>query len=352
MASTAVMDNYTQAIDQLPQDAFLGSLLFFSISMADVNLEKARADLHAAGLSTATMRKNLRPVDAFRKATREFAKKFPAVNGVRSELMVRSAGEDNDQAYMHLVLERVVMEKGKKRRIFYENVGKLTFTRGAKAATKTQADAHGVDVGDYFGHGVEAERITHRLDEPLTAAEDAWLTERLATFGDRYDHYLQYMDSHAVRTFVREYIYELSGTCVKESGGLYFVKQDHAETIEKLQEWVKTIGSEFHSLPLLNLADQKSMILEAFEEETVKEVETLSKELREILQAPGRTIEERTFDRYSLRAAELSAKINEYNNMLGARAERAQFEVKGFSQQCLALASRIRKPQTVTTTTK
>ncbi|NUS02069.1 MAG: hypothetical protein HOV97_05840 [Nonomuraea sp.] len=335
MSSATTMANYTDAIANLPQEAFLGSLLYFSISMADVNLENARRDLEAVGLSTATLRKNLRPVDAFRKATREFAKKFSVQNEIRSELLVRPAGEDNEQAYIHLILERVAMQKGKKRRIFYERVGELTFTRGFKKD------------GEYVSHGVEARRTTSHLQDPLTAEEDQWLTERLITFEDRYDHMLRYMDSHAVRTFVREYIYELSGTCVKESGGLYFVKQDHADTIAKLQSWVKSIDSEFHALPLLNLTDQREMILEAFEDETVKEVDRLVGELKKILDDPDRQIEEKTFDAYALRAAELSAKINEYNSMLGARADRAAIEVQGYTQQCMALASRIRQPKSL-----
>ena len=73
MSNTHVYDAYTEEIAKLPTGAFLGSLLFFSISMADVNLENARRDLEAAGLSTATLRKNLRPVDAFRKAAKEFS---------------------------------------------------------------------------------------------------------------------------------------------------------------------------------------------------------------------------------------------------------------------------------------
>lgn len=334
-STNTAMHGYTAAIDQLPQEAFLGSLLYFSISMADVNLENARRDLEAAGLSTDTLRKNLRPVDAFRKATREFGKKFAVRDDVRSELLVRPAGEDGEQVYVQLILERVIMQKNQKRRIFYEKVGALTFTRGHKKD------------GEYIGHSVEAVRTTDNLPTPLTADEDQWLTEKLITFQDRYDHLLRYMDSHAVRTFVREYIYDLSGTCVKESGGLYFIKQDHADTVGKLQSWVKSIGSEFHALPLLNLSEQREMILEAFEEETVKEVERLTTEVAKILKEADRQIEEKTFDAYALRAAELSSKVQEYNNMLGARADRAQIEIQGFTQQCMALASRIRQPKTM-----
>lgn len=328
MSNTAVMANYTDAIQNLPEEAFLGSLLFFSISQADVNLSNAKRDLSALGLH---LDKILRPVDAFRKSTKEFAHKFAPIDGVRSELLVRPVGEDGAQAYRHLILERAVVKSGQKRRVFYEKVGEITFTRGVKKD------------GEYGGHGVEVRRTTDHLSSPLTLAEDQWLTERLVTFEDRYNHLLNYMDSHAVRTFVREYIYKLSGTCVKESGGLYFVKQEHAEEIAKLAQWVKSIGSEFHTLPLLNIADQRAMILEAFEEETIEEVGRLMGEVQKILGDPDRSIEEKTYDAYALRAAELSAKVLEYQQMLGERADRASIEISTYTQQCLSLSSRIRQ---------
>ena len=334
ITNQAAIGNYTDAIANLPQEAFLGSLLYFSISQADVNLANARRDLSAAGLSTDTLRKNLRPVDAFRKATKEFEKKFPTIDGVKSELMVRSVGEDGEQSYRHLILERAVVQQGKKRRVFYEKVGEVTFTRGFKKD------------GEYFGHSVEVRRTTNHLGDPLRLDEDQWLTERLVTFEDRYNHLLNYMDSHAVRTFVREYIYDLSGTCVKESGGLYFVKQDHADEIAKLSKWVKSIGSEFHTLPLLNLTDQREMILEAFEEETIREVERLMTEVAKILKEPDRQIEEKTFDSYAMRAAELAQKVGEYNSMLGSRADRAAAEISTYSQQVMSLAGRIRQSKT------
>ena len=336
MSTVAPMSNYVDAIKNLPQDAFLGSLLFFSISQADVNLDNARRDLAAANLSTKTLRKNLRPIDAFKKATNEFKKKFPEHDDVRSELMVRPVGEDGEQSYRHLILERTAMQKGKRRRLVYDKVAEITFTRGTKDRS----------TGEYSGHSVEATRMTDALVYNLTNEEDQWLTEKLVTFEDRYDHLLRYMDSHAVRTFVREYIYDLSGICVKESGGLYFVKQDHADEVSRLAEWVRSIGSEFHIVPLLNVGEQKAMIMEAFEDETVAEVDRLMGEVAKILNDPGRTIETKTFDAYALRAAELKDKVNEYNAMLGARADEASARISIYAQQCLSLTSRIKEHKT------
>lgn len=335
MSNTAAMSNYVDAIANLPEDAFLGSLIFFSISKADVNLEDARQNLSNAGLKTDTLRKNLRPVDAFRKATNDFKKKFPEIAGVRSELMVRPVGEDGEQAYRHLVLERADVSGGRKRRLYYDKVAELTFNRGSKDRKS----------GLYSGHGVEARRTDSQLpdDKPLTSEEDEWVTNMLVSYQDRYDHLLNYMDSHAVRTFVREYIYDLDGICVKESGGLYFVAQKHNDELRKLGAWVDSVGSEFRIVPLLNIGEQKAMIMEAFEDDTVLEVERLMAEIAKILQDPAREIEEKTYDAYAMRAVELASKLKEYNTMLDDRADRASGSIDIYSQQIMALTSRIKQ---------
>lgn len=334
MSNTAAMSGYTDAIKSLPEEAFLGCLIFFSISRADVNLAKAKADLNTAGLDTSSLRQILRPVDAFRKATNEFKRKFPEVNEVRSELMVRPVGEDGEQSYRHLVRERTQMQQGKKRRLSYDKVGEITFTRGVKKN------------GEYTGHSVQATQTADHIKDPLTAEESQWLSERLSTFKDRYDHLLSYMDSHAVRSFVRDYIYGLSGICVKESGGLYFVSQANMQDVSALAKWVRSVGSQFHVVPLLNLGEQKEMILEAFEEETVQEVERLMSEVAAILTNPDRQIEEKTFDAYAERAQELNAKVKEYSTMLGERADQASGSISMFSTQVLSLTSRIRQSKT------
>jgi hypothetical protein len=332
----STMSSYTDAISNLPDEAFLGSLLWFSISQADVNLELARDELTKAGLNTGTMRKILRPVDAFKKASRDVGHKFKPFGGLRSEILVRAVGEDGEQAHRHLILERAENRAGKKRRILYEKVGEVVFTRGVKKD------------GEYLDYGVECHRTTMNMSTPLTDEEDAWLTARLDEFGDRFDHLLHYMDSHAVRSFVRDYIDSLSGTCVKESGGLYFIKQEHAAEVAALGVWVRSIGSEFHSLPLLNLADQRQMIMEAFEDETIKEVERLMTEVQKILADPERKIEDKTFDAYGMRAADLSGKVAEYNEMLGARADRASIEISTYAKQVMQLSSRIRTAKSTT----
>lgn len=350
VTDTTAMKGYTQAIADLPAEAFLGSLVYFTISAADVDLSKARRDLEDAGLDVSLLKSELRPRDAFAKTSRKLGRRFKPVNSVKSELKVVDTGEDAGQAYRQLILQRVRMVSGEKRVVFYEKVAELTLDKGERKD------------GEYINDGVQVRRTTTRYlhdtaedgtptstpyEIDLTAEEDEWLTEGLASFADDYDHLLHYLDSHAVRTFVREYIYRLRGICVKESGGLYFVKQDKVAEAAKLATWVKAIGSEFHTLPLLNLGEQRDMILQAFEEEAIADVGKMMTEVKKILLDPDRKIEEKTYEGYIHKMIDLTSKVKEYDNMLGSRAARAEMEIEIFKAQVEKLGGRIKSASTM-----
>lgn len=328
--NTSVLTDYAEAISGLPEEAYLGSLLYFTIANADVNLNDAREELVAQGLSVDTLRKGLRPVDAFNKTAREFAHKFRPRDGIRSEFMVRAVGSDGEQVHRHIVLERAVVEAGKKRRISYDKVGELIFTRGD------------LKDGEYSGYSVESRQTTAMLGLPMNQDEEGWLVSRLETLQSRFDHLVHYMDSHAVRSFVRGYIYQLDGVCVRESGGIYFTKQDHHAELNLLGNWVRSIGSTFHALPLLNVAEQREMILEALEDDVLGEVETLIGQVSDILKDRDRQIEQKTYDAHLKHIEDLGAKVQEYNAMLGAKAERAALEIEIYAQQAEALAKRVK----------
>lgn len=334
MSQTAIQGSYLDKIEALPAEAFLGSLVFFSVSQADVELETARTELTRLGLPLDNLRRNLRPVDAYRKSTAAMTRKFNPVDGVRSELLVRSLGEDADQAYRQLILERVQTKQGKRRRVFYEAVAAVTWNRGSRGPN-----------GEYVGHSVEHQRMTDLLATPLTAEEDEWLTVCLNTFSASYQRCLTHLDTHAVRSYIRETIYEqLGGTCVKGSGGLYFVKQEHADTVAKLGQWTRGVGSEFHALPLLNLQDQREMILAAFEEETLEDVGKLQDEIAKIIKADT-PILAKTFDQYVEKAAAHAARLKDYSRTTGGKAERAEDAINVLHAQAMALAGQVRESQ-------
>jgi hypothetical protein len=318
----------------IPGDAILGSLIWFSISNADVSLDEAREALTTLGLSTGTLRRRLRAIDAFKKASNSLARSnlFHS-DGIESNFLVRQVGQDADASHRHVILERVSTQTGKRRKLSYDKVAELVYTRGAYDTDGVTTVGDSLEVNATMPAGLE-----------LSKEEQAWLDANLPVVHERVEHWKTHLDSHAVRSFVREYIYLLAGTCVRESGGVYFISQKHAETISKLTQWVRSIGSDLHSLPLLDLVDQREMLLRAFEEETMSEVDRLSGEMSKIL-GSDKSITQATFDSYIAQAVNLMAKSDEYAGMLNARLDDTNIRLEMFKRQTLTLSGRVKQPK-------
>lgn len=334
--TTSTIAQYSNAVaEKVPAEAILGNFVWFTINHADVDLEKARTDLTNLGLSTATLRKRLRPIDAFKKAANTLAKaNILNDDGTESNFLVRQVGQDEETSHRHVILERVTVRKGKRRRLSYDKVGEIVYTRGTWDKKTNEVVGDGLDA-----------TITTPAGLDLTQAETDWLENGMNAVPEQFEHWKTHLDSHAVRTYVREYIYLLGGTCVRDSGGVYFVFQEHAAELEQLAGWVRTIGSGMAITPILDLVNARETLLKAFEEETIAEVERLSGELSKILQDSDRTITESTFEQYRDKASDLFARTDQYSNKLGTKIERCHVELTMFKAQVLQLAGRVKAPK-------
>lgn len=330
------IDAYAKSVGEIiPEEYLLGNILWFSISEADVHYETAKRELENRGLSTEYLRKRLRPIDAFKKAARDIERKFPMRDdGIQSRFMANPVGHDRETSHRHVVLERAHVATGKKRRLVYDTLTELVFHRGEIN-----------EEGEYHGFRIDIIRKNlNLLDIELTDQEDAWLESMLNGMVSRFDHYRTHLDSHAVRSYVRDHLNGLFATCVKSNGGVYFVQQKHTDTVAALSDWVRSIGSEFHMMPLVDLGDQRQMVRDAYEDEVIGEVERLSSEIAKVLNK-GSTITEGTFDAYNDRVAELMGKHREYSEMLDDKLQMAQERIDIFKRQTLTLVDRIKTPK-------
>lgn len=326
----ATMQEYNAAAAAVPEEALLGSLVWYTISDVDINYEDAHQELKTRGLDTSMLR-SIRPVDAYRLATKELEHSFPARDGVKLNIMVRSVGHDPDTAYRQIVCERVSTKAGERRRLIYDPSADLIYHRG-------QRDAENKVCGDK----VEViHRMPPTLAKEMTPEQQTWLTERLDALPERFRHLKTHLGSHKVRNFVRGYLGTLGAVAVRESGGVYFIPQTRNADLERLGDWIHSIGSAFHGTPLLDLMNQREMLAQAFEEEAIKEVEQLTKQIDEILDDANRRVRESTFDDYALRAAELTAKAKDYADMLDIRSEIAHKHIDKFKKKAIELVDRI-----------
>jgi len=332
--------NYADAAAKLPDGYFLGQIVSFTITEADVNLDDLRKQINDLGLRDETLKKRLRPIDAFKKACNDVATKFTKTVDAQHSFMVRPVGQDAQESHRHIVFERAIFKTGQKRRVVHDTVLKLIYNRGYR-----DKDSNVVDDGIY----VEPVYVPGLS---LTAEEQGWLDTQVGEEGvhlkDRYEHYSTHLDSHGVRTFVREYLYMLGAINVKgNGGGLYFVQQKHVEELRDLASLVKGIGSQMHLIPLLDIVDQRDMLAEAFIADTMDEIRAQSVEIGKILKDPTRTITEATYDAYAAKAAALIEKAREYHQLLDRNLDTANFELDIFTKKTLKLTKRIRRPKSL-----
>lgn len=330
---------YSDVAAGLPDEYFLGQIVVFTITEADVNLDTMRDELVKRSLRDDTLKKRLRHIDAFKKATNEIATKFTKHVDHQHAVLVRPVGQDSQESHRHIVFERAVFRAGQRRRVEHETIWRIMYDRGVRErdGSIAQDTIH-----------VEQQIVPGLV---LAPEEKQWLEETIGADGEqlrqRFEHYCSHLDSHGVRTFVRGYLDLLGAINVKGSGGggLYFVPQKHSAELADLADFIKSIGSHMHLIPLLDIVNQREMLAEAFVSDTLDELRALSMEMGKILENPSRTITEDTYDAYVTKAAGLMTKAGEYEDLLDRSLETANLELQMFKVKTLSLADRIRKPK-------
>jgi hypothetical protein len=335
----STVTDYAEAAEQLGAEYFLGRLVMFTISNADVELEKAKERMDDLGLQTNTLRKRLRNIDAFKKATNDVAKKF-SMGNTHHAFLVRAVGKDDAvTARRHIVLERAIYERNKRRHLLYDEIVQVVYDRGTR-----QKDGSVVD------DAITVYGPKEIVGYDLTADEKKWLDAHVGDEGvtliDRFEYLKTHMDSHAVRTAVRDYIVgNLQGILVKENGGLYFVQEKHAEELIKLQEWVSEIGSSMHTIPLLNITDQREMLIDAYEREMLDRATSVTTQIDLILSSADRTVTQETFDEFVGEASKLLAQTDDYAELLDNKLDTARVTLEKLKMDALRLASRVKTPK-------
>jgi hypothetical protein len=340
----SAIQQYTSAAESIPDEAKLGQVAVYQIADADIPLGKARADLQALGLpldikhqNIAAVPTRIRPVDAFPKAAKTFERKrIPVAPGVVTTFWKRDA---NDKAlkgrvkksadginYQYIVRERLETIEGKRRQLVYDPVVELVYTMGEWNGDEVVGDSLQI--------------IRRNPIEPLSDAEEEWIAAKVAAMPAEFAHRRTHLDSQAVRRIMRAYLWHVDG--VEMKGGFYFVPQEHVDTLDKLGKWVNSMpGSSFLKFSLLNLADERQMIRDALEEDTLEKLNEAMGKAEEYLSDPDATITEYRWKQFIAESGELLDKIEGYSDMLNLKIDRASTQAKLFQLQTMELGKRV-----------
>lgn len=328
--------SYVQETGQLPDAVMLGFFTYFTISEdedAPVEhsvLERAFDDL---GLNPSFLPAPNRPVDAFKKATRDAEAKggtrggehLELADGRRMNLLVRDVANTKEKVVRHLVRE-LVDPAGV--RLAYETVGEAVFYHAELVSTTGRRKP--------TGHLL---RVSINYDE-LTEPEKPKMERVRERIIAGYEHDCRYIDGMKLRAMVRDYVLYLNAVQLKP--GVYFVHKSRSEEMRKLIALCDLLknGSSMVAHPMVDLPAMREEVLEKFEAEAETRVAALCDDIANAMSSQTRITTD-TLERFRTRYRQLTAKATEYTSTLGLAQERTAIHLERAMTKLIALQDKL-----------
>lgn len=212
------------------RDNLIGHLVWYSVSECLIDRTTLRSYLKRVGLDEGYMPMEIRPSDAFRKATKLLEQKLAptADPNIRCNYLVREMPVTKDEIERRLVVETVDSEN---RRLDYN----------PKAATfilekKTWAFS-------YYAATYELEKVCRQV------ASD-------------FEIFKTHHDSRAIRSMIYSMLANMAPINVRPSGGVYFIPIQYRLELEKMVSFVRLLGgqSEAWMMPVIDQREMRDMV--------------------------------------------------------------------------------------------
>lgn len=208
----------------------LGYLTWYSVGEAPYYRTELRKKLLLNGIEERFLPKEIRPSDAFRRATKAIqTKRFREVesNKEYKNYIIRTVVSKGERLQKNIVIETVNQEG---EMLDYNSEGaKLYFDKKNNQFNYVSYDQHAEDLAE------EALKLFELFSKAHNGA--------------------------TVRGSVVNYMNTLSPTPVRPSGGVYFIPVKYEEKLRKLVNYVSSLEKgESHMIPLINDDENKQMI--------------------------------------------------------------------------------------------
>lgn len=248
------MFNVANAIAAVPREEqvpLIGHLVWYTISECLINRDDLRQHLRVAGLDERHMPPEIRPSDAFRKATKMLEQKLSSrnENAGRCNFLVRETAATKDEIERRLVVETV---DAKNRQLNYD----------AAAAVMTLDKK----TGSFSFYAAETEF-------------EGFCSQAAAEFEVLKTHH----DSRAIRSMIYSALSGMAPVIVRPSGGVYFVPVQFQDELKKLVEFIRLLGqnSEGWMMPVMDQADMRDMVRLKVKEHLEGQVSLMARTIKE-----------------------------------------------------------------------
>ncbi len=224
--------------------------------------------------------------------------------------MILPSGHDSEAVWRTLVKEAL---DSSNHVFFYENIAQIRYIRATEE----------IQLTDFLN-----EDHTHSLFHEVRSY---------------YDRNINLLTAYAIREFIRKTLENnLHSTCVRPSGGVYFVQKEYFDDLQALENVINDIPSAtLHTLPLIDDSKQREMLRLAFEDESVGEIDRLLGDVAEILKSEG-SITQNRFLSFANEYDLLRSKVAEYSDLLDMAMTSTASRLEIMSNSLFELLSKVK----------
>lgn len=266
---TARKSEFRKYLDQagsLPDDVVLGWIVVYQIRDAQYDRATLELAFDELGMNPALIPAPNNPLHAYMKATSSVDDTdYKLPHDQVAHVLVRDQMEDKEQVVRQLTRE---IRDTKRGRLGYAKIGECAFYRPVSRGGKVE-------------YGTERIRLTVD-NSALTPDERPVLQGVLDKIASEYDRHVNFMDAMKYRAVIRDYLLHLNALKIKD--GFYFVHANRGDELDKLRTLVERLGggSTMFLLPLVDLDQQRDMVVQAFQAEAEEALNDVVKQVAHV----------------------------------------------------------------------
>lgn len=277
--------DYQERVDTLDEGMYLGRVTWYALTEGAYQhhgdfCRKISDSGMSWGLPTVP-----RSHDVFRRVTTEAQRRRQPTSNPDQFINFNfvEVGHDGDHIWRNLVAETVDRAD---HALDYQVIAEVVFARNTNKITWTTLSD---------GSELLVQEIMDQI---------------VSQFLSQYDLVTPY----TLREYVRKIIRNTGATVLRD--GVYFIREEYADQIAALDDVVNSIpGGMFHSLPLIDDRKQREMLRQAFEDESVGEIDKLIDEVTGLLR-DKKPITSNRFAGFFERYSNLRGKVVDYSDLL------------------------------------
>jgi len=299
----------TPNIDQLvatsgATETRIGWLLWFKVAESIVDQTIYERAFAESELPEEYAMSEIRPVDAFRRASKSVEQDVRGENKERMSLLCRDVASEKNLVRRHLVIE--TRDTAHRRLLYNQCAAVLTFNRE-----------------------------TNQIETSIMEHQD-FVVDAVLRFEHGFRRCLAGYDGQAKRRLIRNVLDDMAATSVKESGGVYLIPRAYEERLFQLITFIKALPDcSAHKMPVEDTKDARDMVREVV---TQKATDMMA-ELRSALRQDK--LSERNMQNMLIQAKSVRDQVTLYQRLLKETIGTLETDVEMLEAQMMAMLQAI-----------